>query len=219
MDRPRSSRQRPTSDRVREAVFDMLGSIGGVAGWRVADLFAGTGAMGLEALSRGARSVVFVEQDSCALRVLRSNVAKVSSHMNLVISEVDERQGEAGVNAAGERAVSACRIVAGDVMSFIHLPDQFDLALCDPPYVFDLWAGLLGGLRARFAVLESDRELPIGAGWETIRVRRHGSAVVHLLRATSLAAERGQDGVRDRFVSGEIPPCQRDAPVGMGVVE
>ena len=61
---PAGTAVRPTSDRVREAVFDILFSLGGVEGLQVADLFAGTGAMGIEALSRGAASVTFVDRES-----------------------------------------------------------------------------------------------------------------------------------------------------------
>ena len=60
---PVGAHVRPTSDRVREAIFDILFSLGGVDGLQVADLFAGTGALGIEALSRGAASVTFVERD------------------------------------------------------------------------------------------------------------------------------------------------------------
>ena len=65
---------RPTTDRVKEAIFDILGSMGGVAGLRVLDLFAGSGALGIEALSRGAASVIFVDADHVALGATRANV-------------------------------------------------------------------------------------------------------------------------------------------------
>ena len=66
---------RPTSDRVREAIFDILFSLGGVEGLQVADLFAGTGALGIEALSRGAASVTFVDRDPAAMAAVRANLA------------------------------------------------------------------------------------------------------------------------------------------------
>ena len=68
---------RPTSDRVREAIFDILFSLGGVDGLMVADLFAGSGAMGIEALSRGAASVTFVDRSPEALAAVRANLASV----------------------------------------------------------------------------------------------------------------------------------------------
>src|ERR1700727_3293639 len=68
---------RPTSDRVREAIFDILGSRGGVEGLAVVDLFCGSGALGVEALSRGASSATFVDQDPAALDAVRTNLAAV----------------------------------------------------------------------------------------------------------------------------------------------
>ncbi len=102
---------RPMTDRVREGVFSSLGER--VVGARVADLFAGTGSIGLEALSRGAESVLFVERSHAALRVLRSNVAAV---------------GLGG------------RVVAGDVGASLDASAGlvFDLAFVDPPYALSL---------------------------------------------------------------------------------
>ncbi len=121
---------RPTQGKVREAIFGRLQSRLGRA--RVIDLFAGSGALGLEALSRGAAQVLFVEQDPRALQVLRSNVAAL---------------------AAGD----SCRIVAGDVFSFLRgalgPPVAVDLLLADPPY---------GGLSRQVA--EACRE-PQGLVW------------------------------------------------------
>jgi 16S rRNA (guanine966-N2)-methyltransferase len=111
---------RPTSDRLRETIFNILRD--DVEGGRVLDAFAGTGAMGLEAWSRGAATVTFVERDRAALAVLRANVA-----------------------ACG--AAEACAIIAAD---FIGLAARqgglrgFTLALLDPPYDFaDLDAALV----------------------------------------------------------------------------
>jgi 16S rRNA (guanine966-N2)-methyltransferase len=82
---------RPTTDRVREAVFDILYSLGGVDGLLVADLFAGSGAMGIEALSRGAASVTFVDRDPAALAAVRANVdgwvATTASRYDLVLCD------------------------------------------------------------------------------------------------------------------------------------
>ena len=108
---------RPTSDRVREAVFDILYSLGGVDGLQVADLFAGTGALGIEALSRGAASVTFVERDPVALGVVRTNLASVG------LGDA-EKDGDATV-------------VRGDVDAWAATTaSRYDLVLCDPPYDF-----------------------------------------------------------------------------------
>ena len=101
---------RPTPDRVRESVFSILGDR--VPGSRVLDLFAGTGAMGLEALSRGAEKTVFVEKDPAALRVLESNVSACGF---------------------GERSI----VVPSAVDRFLMRGDfggGFDLVFADPPY-------------------------------------------------------------------------------------
>jgi 16S rRNA (guanine966-N2)-methyltransferase len=109
---PRGLRTRPTAERVREALFDILGPT--VAGTRCLDLFAGTGAVGIEALSRGAARAVFVEKDRQALRALRTNLATLG--------------------ASRERA----RLVAGDALTVLPLLSRsegpFDLVFLDPPY-------------------------------------------------------------------------------------
>ena len=102
---PRGARTRPTADRVREALFSMLGDVSDA---RVLDLYAGSGALGIEALSRGAESAVFVERDAQALAALRRNLAAV------------------GADAEVRRQ---------DVARFLAHPDaRFDLVFCDPPY-------------------------------------------------------------------------------------
>ena len=102
---PRGAATRPTADRVREALFSMLGDVSGA---RVLDLYAGSGALGIEALSRGAESALFVESDRRALASLRRNLESV------------------GVDAA---------IRQQDVARFLARPEgKYDLVLCDPPY-------------------------------------------------------------------------------------
>jgi 16S rRNA (guanine(966)-N(2))-methyltransferase RsmD len=107
---PKGLEIRPTADRVREALFSILGQR--VDGARVLDLFAGTGALGLEALSRGAVEVVFVEVDRGIARTLESTVI------------------ELGV-------ADACRVVQADVLTAsdrLNLGDPFQIVLADPPY-------------------------------------------------------------------------------------
>jgi 16S rRNA (guanine966-N2)-methyltransferase len=157
---------RPTGDRVREAIFDMLGSLDAVAGAQVADLFAGSGALGIEALSRGAASVTFVESDRRAAEVIRGNLVGTGLH--------------------GSRV----RIVVADVLGLAATPDpgpgQFDLVLADPPYAFDGWPALLGQLRAGWLApagllaIELGAEIDLGPGWEVLRLRHYGGTVVIL---------------------------------------
>lgn len=105
---PKGETTRPTADRVREALFAMLVSrIGSFEDLAVADLFAGSGALGLEALSRGAASCLFVEQDKLALDALRGNIAKLSA-------KADVR--------------------AQSVLALGHAAQPLDLILMDPPY-------------------------------------------------------------------------------------
>lgn len=105
---PKGDATRPTADRTRETLFSMLTSrLGSFEGLRVADLFAGTGALGFEALSRGAASCVFVEQDRAALDALKANAAKL------------------GVRAD---------IRAQSVLTLGPTPQPCDLILIDPPY-------------------------------------------------------------------------------------
>ncbi|MDL2339837.1 MAG: 16S rRNA (guanine(966)-N(2))-methyltransferase RsmD [Pseudomonadota bacterium] len=100
---------RPTADRVRETLFSMLVSrIGGFEDLRVADLFAGTGALGFEALSRGAASVTFVERDSKAVAAIRANAARLGANAQVTVL-----------------ASSALSLPRGG---------PFDLVLADPPY-------------------------------------------------------------------------------------
>ncbi|MCL2332930.1 MAG: 16S rRNA (guanine(966)-N(2))-methyltransferase RsmD [Actinomycetia bacterium] len=111
---PEDRATRPTADRVREALFSHLEArLGNLEDLRVLDAFAGTGALGLEALSRGAKHCLFVESDRAALAILRANIAHCG---------VSEEQ--ATVRAGNTFALSARLAQAG----------PFDLVLLDPPY-------------------------------------------------------------------------------------
>jgi 16S rRNA (guanine966-N2)-methyltransferase len=155
---------RPTSDRVRESIFDILGSMVDLHDMSVVDLFAGTGALGIEALSRGAGSVTFVERDPDAAKSIKANLAST------------------GLDVPG--AV----VVRRDVLDFLRaLPTReaaFDLALCDPPYSFEPWDELMELLPARLCVLESGSELSVPGPWMVLRSRRYGSTLVTVVRAT-----------------------------------
>ena len=107
---PKGDTTRPTSDRTREALFSMLVSrLGSFEGLRVTDLFAGSGALGLEALSRGAAHCTFVEQDGAALDALKANIATLNAGL-------------------------ASDVRAQSVMALGPAPAPFDLLLLDPPY-------------------------------------------------------------------------------------
>lgn len=160
---PPGTDTRPTTDRVREAVFNALGSLGAVDGAVVADLFAGSGALGIEALSRGAASVHFVESDRRAAAVVEDNLATL---------------GLADRGVVLQRPVDR---------ALDDLPGGLDLVLADPPYAFEGWDGLLGDLSGRLAedavvVIESDRAVTLPPGWEKVRERTYGGTVVLFAR-------------------------------------
>lgn len=152
---PPGDHTRPTADRVREAIFNSLYSLGAVEGARVLDLFAGSGALGIEALSRGAASATFVENDRAALVALRRNL-----------------------DALG--LTDDARVVPGDGTTFLASATDFDLILLDPPYEFAGWEALLALVPDAVVVIESDREIDLPAGWLNHRVRRYGGTVVTL---------------------------------------
>ncbi|PTM46166.1 16S rRNA (guanine966-N2)-methyltransferase [Sphingomonas aerolata] len=161
---PKGDATRPTADRMREALFSMLTSrVGSFEGLAVADLFAGSGALGIEALSRGAGSCLFVEQDKPALDALKANLAKLGIRGDV-------------------RATS--------VMAMGPAPAPLDIILMDPPY--DTGAGLvaldklarLGWTSpATWISLETAKaevvQLP---GFEIDATRVHGKARLTLLR-------------------------------------
>ena len=152
---PPGSSTRPTTDKVRQAVFNALGSLGVVEDALVADLYAGSGALGIEALSRGAVYCTFVERDREALAALRSNLKALDLE---------------GVS----------RVVAGDAVTAAASLDV-DVVFADPPYGADPWEGLLAVVRAPLVVAESDREVTAPDGWRVTRSRGYGRTWVTFL--------------------------------------
>jgi 16S rRNA (guanine966-N2)-methyltransferase len=158
---PPGTATRPTSDRTREALFSMLASrLGTFEHLRVADLFAGTGALGLEALSRGAAHCTFVETDRAATEALRRNVAKLG---------------------AGDRADVRAQ-------SALHrVPGPFDLVLIDPPYASGLGPQALAALGgaigpgAWISLETGVRETVAAEGFRIEAERIHGKAKISLL--------------------------------------
>ncbi len=162
---PQGLTTRPTADRTRETLFSMLTSrLGSFADLRVADLFAGSGALGLEALSRGAAHCSFVDQDAAAIAAIRANVATLGAN------GADIRQA----NAARPAPVSA----------------PFDLLLADPPYAFAETAAWMDALVAQnwvgahswLALERGDGDIALGLGWHSETSRRCGKAWLHFLR-------------------------------------
>jgi 16S rRNA (guanine(966)-N(2))-methyltransferase RsmD len=163
---PRGRTTRPTSDRVREALFAMLGDIEGA---RVLDLFAGTGALGIEALSRGARHAVFVECDRRAIEAIETNIAA----LGLSVEQAQARREDA------EEALRRAR----------KRKETYDLILIDPPYERALELGprlsaALPGVLAPKArvVIESDRRAPPDLGLALEKERRYGDTIIAIHR-------------------------------------
>lgn len=160
---PRGTATRPTSDRVREAVFAILGEITGAA---VLDLFAGSGALGIEALSRGAASATFVEHAPAALTALDRNLAALE--------------------------LGPCsRVVRGDALAALRgaraRGDKYDLVFLDPPYAQagSLAASLAGALVQLLApgarvLSESDRRTPLELGLAVTFERGYGDTLIRI---------------------------------------
>lgn len=166
---PEGDDVRPTKDRVREAIFNSLHSYGWIEDATYLDLFAGSGALGLEALSRGAEHCTFVDNDRRAIAIVDENVRRLGFG-----DEATVRQGDAMALAAS-------------------LPPH-DVALLDPPYQFDQWDELLGALPVELVVIESDRPIPPGPGWETLKEKRYaGSFVVIARRAAAVPTEPDEE--------------------------
>ena len=153
---PRGAATRPTSDRVREAVFSMLTSLDRIDGAAVLDLFAGSGALGIECLSRGAESAVLVDSSPDAVAAIRHNLGVLGPDR--------------------DRAT----VVRSDALRYLADAPRFDLVLADPPYDFGRWPELLGLLAVRSGLLVAETGSPLdpGPGWETVKVKRYGGTVV-----------------------------------------
>jgi 16S rRNA (guanine966-N2)-methyltransferase len=156
---------RPTSDRVRESLFSMLTHLDVIQGSRVLDLFAGTGALGLEALSRGAREVLFVENGRVAQKLIAQNVEKM-------------------------RVESATTLMRNDATNLGAWPAApFDLVFLDPPYGKGMGQQALAAVRAggwlaqgATVVWEESAPMEAPAGFTRTDRRKYGDTHVTLLQ-------------------------------------
>jgi 16S rRNA (guanine966-N2)-methyltransferase len=161
---PQGLATRPTSDRVREALFSMLQSrIGSFEGLVVADIFAGSGALGLEALSRGAAHCFFVESDPTAQQAIRRNVEALEADAELVPGKAEH----------------------------LRLGETIDLAFLDPPYGSGVAASVIERLALApggWVSVETGRSEPVSAeGCQLEAERRYGKARITLLRRSASA--------------------------------
>lgn len=199
---------RPTSDKVREAIFAVLASMpearaghdaaaahGPLAGHAVLDLFAGSGALGIEALSRGAASCTFVEKDRPALRAVRANLERLG------FAEDDVAPG-AGAGEGGEPAAPRTRVLGSDVRRALQADARrgarYTLVFADPPYdrYADVRSGLvryLGPVLTPHAVLvvETAASATAGLPWTVVREKRYGDTRVTFLVAGDAPESEG----------------------------
>ncbi len=134
----------------------MVFSRGGVNGWSVVDLFCGTGGLGIEALSRGAAFVTFVDESVRSIKATEENLLAVGLDLTATARYRSSLPG--------------------------WKPAQLvDLVVCDPPYDFTEWVALLDGFPAEMAVCESAKPLPEIPGWETAKVNSYGTTLVTVL--------------------------------------
>jgi 16S rRNA (guanine966-N2)-methyltransferase len=159
---PAGAATRPTSDRVREALFSILADR--VAGARVLDLFAGSGALGIEALSRGAAAATFVDSAPAAIRVVKANLEALGAEAD--VQRADARRFLGSASAAAR---------------------QYDLVFLDPPYrlAASLGDALSAALPAVLApgaavVAESDRRTPLGLALPILDERRYGDTLIRI---------------------------------------
>lgn len=174
---------RPTCDRVREALFSSLADF--VSGARVLDIFAGSGALGLEAFSRGAAFVCWVEWDRTVLSVLKKNVRQLC-----------EPAGRNSDAACRKSSVPRTRIVQDDAMRFLRRAapgSPFDIVFADPPYdrngawLKKLLRVLSDGFMLNhggFFIMEQNAKTPvrIGEGWSLLKTRTYGETQICVLQ-------------------------------------
>lgn len=165
---PKNFDVRPTADRVKESLFNIIGSK--ITGARVLDLFAGTGNLGLESWSRGAKAITFIDASGESLRLVRSNIAKC-------------------------RADADCTVIKGNAVSVIERlygqKQQFDFLFCDPPYNKG-WIGQIITALAQCPVIASGGYLiveraqhdplpDLPAGFEAIRSEKYGETLIDFI--------------------------------------
>jgi pantetheine-phosphate adenylyltransferase len=187
-----SRKVRPTADRVKEAIFSMIESRVDLAGTRVLDLFAGSGGLGIEALSRGAAMCTFVERDRGVGRILRENLAAC------------------GFVRSGEILV---RSVAAALAELAERPERYDVVLVDAPYAQRSAVKILGDLESRDLLAAGcivavehgrDEELTDVGRLRLTRTRRYGNTGVSLL--TTLAREPAAAVTRKAVYAGSFDP-------------
>ncbi len=185
---PKRDILRPTSDRVKESMFNILGKQ--VEGKLVLDLFAGTGNLGIEALSRGAKKVIFVEKSREAFKLIQKNLSacNMEGRSEILLKEVNQ-------------AIDRLK----------RRKEPFDLILMDPPYEKGLIQRTLEKLTNEkighddsILVIEHNRREPlpdISEAWDLIRQRRIGDTVISFLTPSSQTFTTDRTGIERRRIS------------------
>ena len=151
---PEGTRTRPTSDRVRESIFNMLFSLGATGEVEALDLYAGCGALGIEALSRGATHCTFVEKDRRAVESIRDNLESLGY-------------------------TDRSTVIQADVLEWVERnDDRFDVILADPPYNDEDWETLLEHVDSRWLVAEAGEVVEEHPSWDVVREKTYGTTVV-----------------------------------------
>jgi 16S rRNA (guanine966-N2)-methyltransferase len=139
---PTGRETRPTRDFVKEAVFNIIEDlIGDLSGAVFLDLFAGTGAIGLEAKSRGAAKVYLVDSSKKAIELIKKNAMKTRLEVEIFLSSAE---------------------------SFLRAYNNFDIAFLDPPYIYDL-TKIISALNAKIIIAERDKNSPVAEGYKKIK--------------------------------------------------
>lgn len=192
---PPQAALRPSPDRVRETLFNWLQPV--MPGARCLDLFAGSGALGIEALSRGASHVEFVEQEARTARHLEDVLRRLQ--VTLVApgqASGQESMGAAGTVPATTSAPLTASVQVVDALQYLAGPPRvLDVVFLDPPYASGLLAPVCEQLAARgwlasqalvYLECSADQPLPpLPAGWSVHRTKRAGQVGYHLLRSAA----------------------------------
>jgi 16S rRNA (guanine966-N2)-methyltransferase len=151
---PQDGGTRPIHDRAKEGIFNMLISLNGeFEGLEVYDIFAGSGSFGLEALSRGADHVTFIEKSPGATTVIKKNIETLGF---------------------GDRSTVLTTLAE----SAVRAMPRVDLVFCDPPYADDPWRKLLPEIRADVLVGHAKDEIELTEEWDELKRRRYGRAKI-----------------------------------------
>lgn len=163
------SNTRPTTSKVRKAIFDTLYGKVDLVDAHVVDLFAGTGSLGFEAVRHGATSVTFVDNDNTSIVSIRRAIEKMKPMSNVEY-----------------------HVVRRDVFDFLKssycIDLQADICFCDPPYEFDDWEKILKLRPARYIVAESNREVVVAGNYKRTTLKVYGGTTLTFMALSDMTS-------------------------------